>query len=145
MTVLTRDISDFAHRQGELIKAYYGLTRDADFAQLSLAKLQEEAGEVAEAFLAYRRLQREDKLVHSDEELRANLGRELADVAVVVALLADAVGLRFHDILAGRVEELTARRPALLEVINSRRSAAWDRASPIPDQLELPLDIPQWT
>jgi hypothetical protein len=38
----------------------------------------------------------------------------------VAALLADAVGLTFHEILSSRIADLKARRPAMMEIINNR-------------------------
>src|SRR6266508_515995 len=135
-------VSEFARHQAILLKSFFGLTTDLEFAQLSLLKLQEEAGEVAEAYLAYRKLQRADKLRHTDAELKANLGKELADVTVVIALLANSVGLDFHEIVASRLNDLYARRDGMVEVINERLTASWDRASSLGDQLELPIPRP---
>lgn len=136
------EISDFAREQAGILKSFFGLTTDVDFAQLSLLKLQEEAGEVAEAYLAYRRLQRADKLQHTTAELKASLGKELADVTVVIALLANAVGLDFHDILASRLNDLYARRDGMRDAVNERLAASWDRVASPGDQLELPIPKP---
>ncbi|WP_163512152.1 hypothetical protein [Fodinicola acaciae] len=137
-----REISEFAQQQAVLLKSLFGFTTDTEFAQLSLLKLQEEAGEVAEAYLAYRKLQRADKLKYTDAELKANLGKELADVTVVIALLAHAVGLEFHDILSSRLDDLYARRPGMKKTISDRLMASWEKSSPVGDQLELPLPEP---
>jgi NTP pyrophosphatase (non-canonical NTP hydrolase) len=137
-----RQITEFAQEQSTVLKNLFGMTDDVEFAQLSMLKLQEEAGEVAEAYLAYRRLQRADKLRHSDAELRANLGRELADVTVVVALIAEAAGLSFHEILAERIDDLMVRREAMNQLINDRLMTAWEKASALSDQPQLPLDAP---
>jgi hypothetical protein len=87
-----RHITEFAAQQAEFLKHLFGLKTDAELANLGVIKLQEEVGEVAEAYLALQALQRRDKLGRPKDELKASLGQEIADVTVVMALVADAVG-----------------------------------------------------
>jgi len=109
-----RTITEFAAEQAECLKRLFGLKTDAELANLSVIKLQEEVGEVAEAYLALQSLQRQDKLQQPKDELKASLGREIADVTVVMALLADASGLSFDTILLERLDNLRNRREKLL-------------------------------
>jgi hypothetical protein len=108
-----RTITERAAAQAELLKESFGLTGDRELADLSTIKLQEEIGEIAEAYLACKGQQRPEKLAAAGgatpDELLALLGDEIADATVVLAILAHAVGLSFHDIVADRLDHLAAR------------------------------------
>jgi NTP pyrophosphatase (non-canonical NTP hydrolase) len=106
-------VTEFASKQAEVLKRVFD-QNDEEFASLTVIKLQEEVGEVAEAFLALRSVQRQDKLQKSLVEMRESLGQEIGDVVIVIALLADAVGLKFDQVLLKRMDDIVARREKLL-------------------------------
>jgi NTP pyrophosphatase (non-canonical NTP hydrolase) len=137
-----RSVTEFASEQAELLKHVFDQDND-EFASLSVIKLQEEVGEVAEAFLALRSVQRQDKLQKSPAEMRESLGKEIGDVVIVIALLADAVGLRFDQVLLKRMDDIVARREKLLagvQKLNGNRSYSQDLLAPEPaDQVQLNL------
>lgn len=137
-----RMVSEFAAQQAEFLKHLFEQDDD-EFAYLSVIKLQEEVGEVAEAFLALRKVQRRDKLQHSKQELREALGREVGDVTIVLALLADAVGLRFDELLVERLEDIRSRREKLLaERASNGDGTSYKRELPSPstaDDVQLDL------
>lgn len=71
----------------------YGIKIDQDFA---LLKLYEEVGEFAQAVLIYRKQSRPEKFV-SDEKAKEHLGQELADIAGMVVLNANLLGIDLED------------------------------------------------
>ena len=108
-------LAQFAQRQAPVLKTVFGMKTDEELASLSMIKLQEEAGEVAEAFLAARSLQRASKLNGlSQTDLLADLATELSDVIVVAALLAQSMGINIEHALEARLEELRSRRDKML-------------------------------
>lgn len=138
-----RTITEFAAQQAEFLKHLFRLKTDGELANLSVLKLQEEAGEVAEAYLALQSLQRRDKLKRPRRELKDALGKEIADVAVVMALLADAIGLAFDEIMLERIEDLRARREKLLaEMEPNGNGTTYKRNVPSPTETDQDRQLP---
>jgi len=137
-----RMVTEFAAQQAEFLKHLFDQDDD-EFAYLSVIKLQEEVGEVAEAFLALRKVQRREKLQATTPELRAALGREIGDVTIVLSLLADAVGLRFDELLVERLEDIHSRREKLLaERASNGDRPAYKRELPSPSTAnDVQLDL----
>jgi NTP pyrophosphatase (non-canonical NTP hydrolase) len=101
-------VAAFAGERAQLIREAHGIDGD-ELTALMVVKLQEEVGEVAEAYLTLRGVQRAEKLTGSEADRRAALGRELGDVAIVVSLLAHSVGLDIDQLLPARIAEVVER------------------------------------
>ena len=133
------DLAAFARDQSLLLKTLYHMGSEAELAQVCVMKLQEEMGEVAEAYLAFRRLQRPDKLKPNEAEMLSDLGAEIADVVLVAAILARNVGLTIDGLVADRIRTLRSRRAGMVNAINRSLAELWDRSHADPDQLAFPL------
>jgi NTP pyrophosphatase (non-canonical NTP hydrolase) len=105
-----RTVTEHAAAQAQLLKERFGLSGDADLAALSMVKLQEEVGEVAEAYLALGGHQRPEKLNGSTAGDRlGRLADEIADAVIVLAILAESLGLPFDEIVPDRLAHIATR------------------------------------
>jgi NTP pyrophosphatase (non-canonical NTP hydrolase) len=103
-------VTEHAAVQAELLKERFGLSGDADLAALSMVKLQEEVGEVAEAYLALHGHQRPEKLNGSTAaDWLGRLANEIADAVIVLAILAESLGLPFDEIVPDRLAHIATR------------------------------------
>jgi NTP pyrophosphatase (non-canonical NTP hydrolase) len=103
-------VTEHAAVQAELLKERFGLSGNADLAALSMVKLQEEVGEVAEAYLALGGHQRPEKLNGSTAADRlGRLANEIADAVIVLAILAESLGLPFDEIVPDRLAHIATR------------------------------------
>lgn len=121
-----RTVTELAAQQAEFLKQVVEQDDD-EIAYLSVIKLQEEVGEVAEAFLALRKVQRRDKLQGSTSELRASLGREIGDATIVLSLLADAVAGPAPS--GGRQEEHMSQERQAMGPSPDLTQAPWRKSS----------------
>lgn len=78
-------------------------------AELNVAKLAEETGEAASAYLALMGQQRSEKFNGTTDERLAELGDEFGDVIATAVILAHAAGLDVAVTLRKRLTELEAR------------------------------------
>lgn len=108
------DLAAFAAEQATYLRRRLQLASNDELAQLNVAKLAEETGETAGAFLALMGLQRSEKLSGTADERRAEFGNEIVDVIASALILAHAAGLDVAATLTARFTELEAR------------AAAWD-------------------
>jgi NTP pyrophosphatase (non-canonical NTP hydrolase) len=107
-------LGSFAAEQAAYLRARLRLGSNHELASVNVAKLAEETGEVASAYLALLGQQREEKLNGTEDDRRAAVGREVGDVIAVAVILAHAVGLDVDAVIAKRLHELEARRAAWL-------------------------------
>ncbi|MBM3271885.1 hypothetical protein FJY94_01195 [Candidatus Kaiserbacteria bacterium] len=102
-----RDITTFAQLQERRFQVLDGgknTSLERTYAQL--AKLGEEYGELCEAVMAEAGHQRADKLAqHSHEKLAA----EMADVVLVVFILAEKMGVDLPDALEKKISVIHER------------------------------------
>ncbi|GBE16439.1 hypothetical protein BMS3Abin15_00255 [bacterium BMS3Abin15] len=90
---------EFKKTQKEVIrnaKSYgnkYKVKIDDEFAML---KLYEEVGELAQAYLVYKKKSRPEKYM-SKEEVKKGIAKELADVVGVAMVLADALDIDLEE------------------------------------------------
>jgi NTP pyrophosphatase (non-canonical NTP hydrolase) len=68
---------------------------DDDFA---IMKLFEEAGELSEAYLTYKKKSRAEKYV-SHAVAKKNLAKELADVVGIIMIIADILKIDLEDVI----------------------------------------------
>lgn len=127
------DLLAFANVQKQSLKAMYGLRTDADLANVCALKLQEEVGEVVEAYLTLRDLQRPEKMAGTASVRLSVLGGELADVIIVVSILAACLGIKLEQAVAVQIRSINARNADILQ----QRSAQAEEVSQ--NQLAFPL------
>jgi hypothetical protein len=113
-TTPLRAVTELAAEHAELLEHVHGLADDGELAQLGVVKVQDAAGAVARAHLALRGRGEPGEAVAPIRERRAALARAVGDAVVALAVLADAEGLSFDAVVAGRMAELRNDRPAML-------------------------------
>lgn len=79
------------------------------FALARLAKLMEESGELADAILHYYGQQRKGKAIKAGD---SSIAEELADVYIVLTVIAKHFDLSILEILEAKDKKMTARRLA---------------------------------
>ena len=105
MSMTIDEFMTFCREQNEVIKDKYGMTDETILALAHVAKLTEECGELSEKVLGRLNLQRKVKL----EETKKNLADEIADVILVVGILAESMDISVEEALKKKIVTLEQR------------------------------------
>lgn len=84
-------------------KERFNFTTDAELTLFLIAKLTEETGELTDEILGEIQLQRKSKLEKRKQE---NLKEEFADVLIVLAALAEKLGINLEELIQSRLTRI---------------------------------------
>ncbi len=105
-----KELQGFAAEEKARLERQYRLEADERVRILAhMAKVTEEAGELADAVLTHLGLQRREKL---ENHTREHLEKEFADVIYTTTIMADILDIDLDALMAKRVEEIRARHDA---------------------------------
>jgi NTP pyrophosphatase (non-canonical NTP hydrolase) len=100
------ELQQAAKIENERLRAHFDLADNKLHVLAQMAKLSEETSELANEILARYGFQRASKL---EESKRNSVEKELADTMIVLAMLADNMGIDLEKALTDRVEHIRKR------------------------------------
>jgi NTP pyrophosphatase (non-canonical NTP hydrolase) len=99
-----KQLTEFSNAQRKKLMKYYSIKDENELTYPYMLKITEEVGELAEALLALKALQREGKF-----EKKMDIGSEFADVILTTFILAGNLNINLEEELKKKMEKIEKR------------------------------------
>lgn len=100
------ELLEFVSEENQRLRNYHAELDENNALLSQTVKLNEEIGELCDSVLAYKSLQRSEKLEEFDEK---DIEDELADVIITVLLLADTIDTDIETALENKIKTVEER------------------------------------